>query len=304
MNNIIKKDLIIGEEWLYYKIYTGTNTSDKILSEIIKPVTEDLIQDNIIDKWFFIRYTDPKHHIRFRVHIPNSNNIGLVINKMLFRLREFVEQGLVWNIQVDTYKREISRYGIGTMLLSEDLFYNDSKMIVEFLNLIGGDEGEELRWLFSLKAIDSFLNTFQYSAENKLILFKNLKTSYGQEFGMNQLLKNQLDAKFRYERKKIENFLKFNKDEDIMKYSVLNILKIKSKVDAPKILEILKIHKAGELDIKLDFLVSSYIHMFMNRLFKSKNRMHEMVCYDFLYRHYRSHLAQMKIIKNTSIDNS
>ncbi len=37
--------------------------------------------------------------------------------------------------------------------------------------------------------------------------------------------------------------------------------------------------------------------MTMNRIFKSKQRVHEMVIYDFLYRYYSSNIAKMKYSK-------
>ena len=37
----------------------------------------------------------------------------------------------------------------------------------------------------------------------------------------------------------------------------------------------------------LENYMGSYAHMLMNRLFRSKNRLHEMVVYDLLYRHYK-----------------
>ena len=32
-------------------------------------------------------------------------------------------------------------------------------------------------------------------------------------------------------------------------------------------------------------LVASHIHMMVNRLFKSEQRLHELIIYDFLFRH-------------------
>ena len=58
--------------------------------------------------------------------------------------------------------------------------------------------------------------------------------------------------------------------------------------------EILKLENDKQLAVSVDNLLISYIHMFMNRLFRSKQRLHEMVIYGFLFRYYRSQLAQSK----------
>ncbi len=148
MTKNIQRNFILGDTWLYYKIYTGPKTSDSVLTGIIKPVAEQLIADNIIDKWFFIRYADPKHHIRVRFHYSQSENIAIIINSLSPYLRPLVEQDHIWKVQIDTYHREIERYGSNTMELSESLFYYDSKMIVDFIDMIEGAEGEEIHFFF------------------------------------------------------------------------------------------------------------------------------------------------------------
>lgn len=47
-----------------------------LLLEVIKPLTEQLIEEKIIDKWFFIRYWDPEPNVRFRVQFIDIKNIG------------------------------------------------------------------------------------------------------------------------------------------------------------------------------------------------------------------------------------
>jgi len=294
MSATTQRNFILGDSWLYYKIYTGPKTSDAVLTEIIKPIAEQLIEHNIIDKWFFIRYADPKHHIRVRFHYTNPQHVGSIINGLYPHFKSYVDQDLIWKIQIDTYQREIERYGENTMELGEDFFYHDSKMMVDFIDMIEGDEGEELRWLFSLRAMDSHLSSYHYSDEEKLELLDRLKTGFGNEFGMSRPLKKQLDDKFRAERKKIEEFMVFTAEENPDYEPILDVLKDKEEAIVPIAAAIIK-HKDDEtLAMELNDLMGSYLHMLMNRLFKSKNRMHEMVCYDFLYRYYKSMIARKK----------
>jgi hypothetical protein len=44
MSNEIQRTFILGDRWLYYKIYTGPKTCDAVLTEIIKAVAEQLIE--------------------------------------------------------------------------------------------------------------------------------------------------------------------------------------------------------------------------------------------------------------------
>lgn len=294
MDEGLKRNFIVGSKWLYYKIYMGHKTSDLVLTDIIKPLIYQLTEEATIDKWFFIRYADPKHHLRIRFHCDNTDNIGQVIATLHESLNAFVEEDLIWKIQLDTYQRELERYGLKTMELSETLFCYDSNATIQFLDLIEGNEGEQLRWLFGLRSIDCLLNSFKYSLDKKLILMDNLKTGFGLEFGMSRPLKKQLDNKYREERVNIEAFMLFTDKTEPDYEPIFNILQRKRIEVQPLAEQILNLQVKGKLQLELNSLMSSYIHMLMNRLFKSKNRLNEMVCYDFLYRHYRTAIALRK----------
>ncbi len=288
----IQRRFLPGDSWLYYKLYTGAKTSDIILTTIIKPVSEQLFAEGICDQWFFIRYRDPKHHLRIRFHYTKSSNVEIIINRLKPYFNEFVEQDLIWSVQIDTYQRELERYGSNTMILSEALFYHDSKMIVNFIDMIEGDEGEELRWLFSLRAIDALLNVFNLDNNEKLKLMDILKTSFRGEFDTSKALGKQLNDKYRKYRERIDAFMTFTAKENPDHSAILNVLDTRHKAIESIAKSVLKCKENDKLEVQLNDLIASYIHMHMNRLFKSKNRMHEMVCYDFLCRYYRSLIAR------------
>ncbi|NCO62700.1 MAG: hypothetical protein GW849_02340 [Flavobacteriia bacterium] len=286
-NNLVQRKFIVGDKWIYYKIYCGAKTSDYMLTEVIKPIIKNLIENNIISKWFFIRYSDPSHHIRVRLYLNDSENIGRIINIFTQNVKIFVEEELIHKIEIDTYNREIERYGSRTIELSEKIFFHESNMVVNFLSLHPNDE---LRFLFALKSIDTHLNGCHYSLEEKAILFNQLKISFRNEFDKKNILTKDLSNKFRFLRNNIESFL----DEDVKHQELKKILDEKNKNVESLLLNILKLRKSNNLEIHIDNLNSSYIHMLMNRMFKSKNRIYEMIGYDFLSRYYESKIAKAK----------
>ncbi|PKQ63549.1 hypothetical protein BZG02_09260 [Labilibaculum filiforme] len=292
--NTVKRTFILGDEWLYYKLYCGPKTADDILAQIIKPVVEELLSKKIIDKWFFIRYSDPKTHLRVRFHYNNPQKIYHIISLVNNTSLSFIENDLLWTIQTDTYQREIERYGENTIELAEELFFHDSEMIINMIDMIKGDEGEIIRWLFAVRAIDSLLDDFNYDDQQKLHLLENLKEGFGREFGMNKMLKLQLDKKFRNERQNISNVLNREMDSKSDMLPLFDLLQQKSIRTEHISKKIISIDKNKKLPRALDDLMSSYIHMLVNRLFKSKQRLHEMVIYDFLYRYYKSEIAKNK----------
>jgi thiopeptide-type bacteriocin biosynthesis protein len=293
----IQRTFMIGEQWLYYKFYTGPKTTDVLLAEMIKPVTEHLLQQGAIDSWFFIRYSDPKLHTRVRFRIPQPQNIGPVIQLLKDNVTPFIQQNLVWKVQIDTYQREVERYGSNTMDISEDWFFHDSKMIVAMLAMIEGDEGERIRWLFALRAIDSLLADFQFTMEQKYELVTIMRENFGREHGMNRSLKSQMEKKYRADRKSIEELLNHKNDEVSEMLPLFQMIAQKSIAVQPIAQKILALKESDDLEMHFNDLMGSYSHMMINRLFKSKQRTHELVLYDFLHRYYKSEIARQKYSK-------
>jgi len=285
---------ILGGEWIYYKIYLGSKSADNFLSDQIKELVHSLNANGLIEKWFFIRYSDPHPHLRIRYKC-NMANLPAVINKMYETLMPLVDNHTIWKVQTDTYNKELERYGIATMDLVETIFCHDSEMIVNFLYHYKNDD--EKRWLFAIKAIDYHLDLFNYSLVQKRDLMQGLSIAFKSEFSGSKSLNTSLNNKFRYNKDKINTVLNdFNSSEHI-EFSDILLSKNKKLTDVA--LQIIKI-VSNENTIPLNNLNGSLIHMMLNRIFKSKNRMNEFVCYDFLFRHYNSVIAMEKY-KNVKI---
>ena len=279
-NPTIRRTFMPGSEWLYYKIYTGTKTADRVLTEIILPLTTQLKDQNLIDRWFFIRYGDPDHHLRVRFHLQDQSAFSEVVSLVAPPLEKFYDLRLIWDIKINVYKREIERYGEDHIVDSEALFHLESEMITQFLSLIDGEEGEELRWLFGLRAINQLLEDFRMTDEEKINLLDALRKGFMYEFGTKKSTKIQLDNKFRQERNKIDWFLSFDRNDAPEYSALLDLLDEKSR---KSVSVIGKIRRESTPTTISDLLIS-YIHMMMNRLFRSKNRMHELVMYYLLWK--------------------
>ncbi len=281
-----KRTYILGDEWLYYKIYCGARTSDLILTEAIKPLTEQLLHQKLIDSWFFIRYGDPDFHIRIRFHLCDVQDIGEVILKFNTALQSYVDQRIVYKLQADTYIREIERYGDNTIEVSEKLFFYDSMMLLDAITMI---EDEELYFLFVLKAIDRLLDSFGYKNQEKLDLVTRNSHGFKQEFHADKRLNKQLDKKYRGLKNKISSFLGGEVQGEI---AVLDhIIDHKTESINSIVKQIKTYHENNELAMQLDDLLSSYIHMLVNRAFRSKQRFYELVCYDFLVRYHKTKVS-------------
>ena len=290
----IQRSFALGSEWLYYKFYAGVKTADKLLAEVIRPLTQDLIDRNQIDKFFFIRYSDPDNHIRLRFHFPDLSKIGTVIQHVYKVLQPYIEQGMISKIQTDTYNRELERYGFNSMELAESLFFIDSVVTLNLLDLIDGEEGEVIRWQFAIRSMDDLLTNLKFTPAEKLQLMDNIKTGFFREHGESKELKLQLDAKFRMERKLVEDILDRTIDENREIAPVIELLRWKNEQMQPIAEQLLQLKENKQLQINLNDLTASYIHMLLNRLFMARQRTYEMVVYDMLYRYYKSAAGREK----------
>lgn len=277
----MKRRFSLGSEWLYYKIYTGVNTADYILTEKLKPVIVSLLESKTISKWFFIRYNDPDDHIRIRFNCENIDNVSEVINKLYPIFDELIESDVIWKLQTDTYQREIERYGEGTMMESESIFYYDSKMILDYVTLKPYFEKDETQLLFSFLAIDSFLNSFSLDISDKLLLLDNLQESFKKEFDVDKQLKKEFDKNYRELSLEIESFLTYKVvDEYAEIFSA--IYEKQNKVN------LLASNIKCNIQIPLNSFLISHIHMMINRQYTSKQRYYECLIYDNLHRYYKS----------------
>lgn len=282
-----KRTYILGDEWLYYKIYCGARTSDVILTETIKPLTAQLLEQGLIDSWFFIRYGDPDFHIRIRFRLPDIQAIGTVILQINAAMQHYIEQRVVYKLQTDTYIRELERYGTNTIDASETLFFYDSAMLLDAIALI---EDEELYFLFVVKAIDRLLNSFGYEQQQKLELVTRNSLAFKREFHADKGLNKQLDKKYRGLKSKLSSFLETTSMQE--DYKVLDdLLDHKAKQSLGVVQKIMEAQQDKQLEMPLDDLLSSYIHMLVNRAFRSKQRFYELVCYDFLVRYQKTKVS-------------
>ncbi len=286
----VRRLFMVGSEWLYIKIYAGTKTADRLLTSTIKPFTERLLEKGIIEKWFYLRYADPDEHLRIRFyHGSRPGFWNEVLHELNQLLHPLLEDGIVLKLQIDTYKRELERYGQHSFPGIESVFFADSVATVDLLDLLGGDEGERYRWLIGLRCVHTLLDDMYFTLPERKALMDALQDRFFNEFNGNTQLTVQLNNKYRVHTKDIASFLNAADDaaNDIEEAVIIlneRSARIKPVMDA----------LLPDLEISRNSLAASLIHMFLNRLFVSKQRVHELVVYHYLKKYYESTLARAK----------
>ena len=195
--NSTQRTFILGDSWLYYKLYTGHKTADHVITDCLFPLAEKLRSQGLIEKWFFIRYHDDAGaHLRFRMEmLKPEEDLAAVIMAAKEAFNPLINIGWIWKIQTDTYQRELERYGLRGISISEELFFQNSHLTARLIGLLNADSDEITRWLFCLPAIDQLFNSFEPRLENKHALMEIISKNFAAEFGMNASLRSQLDEK-------------------------------------------------------------------------------------------------------------
>ncbi|MCF2220960.1 thiopeptide-type bacteriocin biosynthesis protein [Chryseobacterium sp. PS-8] len=275
---MMKRKFAPGSEWLYLKIYTGIKTADLILEESIEPLVKYFQKENYISKWFFIRYNDPKPHLRVRFRLTDIQNYTEVLKSINASLQNFTDSGEISNIVIDTYNREIERYGENTIEYAETFFYINSEFTLQCLHY---DDEEKI--IVSLFLIDQMLRKLNLSVQEKLEWMKDFNNSFKKEFNADKKLNSQLDKKYREFKPKYLDFITSDEFSEERSAFLSHIEENNAALE-----NVLCHNENQSKGMSLQNFFQSIFHMNINRLFVSNQRVFEMIIYDYLVRYYKS----------------
>lgn len=271
----VRREFGLGSEWLYYKLYCGQQQADSVLLDAVQPLTETLQAQELIDQWFFIRYADPEPHLRLRLHLPDVACLGEVVQLVAAQLQPWQAAGIVWRVQTDQYQRELERYGPHLIELTEQLFHWQSEALLRHL---AAATEPDAYWAGALATADELLAAFAYPLAQRLALTTGLREAFFREFNGDKPLRRQLDAKYRQLRPVLADCLPA---EPVVPPELAALA---ARINAQR--------EAGQPEPP--GLMGAYLHMLLNRYLPAEPRLHELVLYDFLSRHYQGQLARQQ----------
>jgi lantibiotic biosynthesis protein len=284
-----------GSEWLYAKLYTGTATADRLLRTTLAEALRTSSATGAVDRWFFIRYGDPDWHVRLRLHGEPRRLHAEVLPVLQEACASALEAGEASRLQLDTYEREVERYGGPEgMELAEQLFTADSEAVLELLQAYPGDEGADLRWRLGLRALDALLDDLGLTLEEKSTVVGRCRAGFGAELHVDRHFEEQLGQRYRREHKPLEELLARVVPAAEPWSAGLEALRRRSERLGPVVERLRSAEREGRLTLSVLGLAESFLHMHVNRLLVSDHRAQELILYDFLDRLYRSRLARLR----------
>ena len=290
----IRRSFPPGSEWLSVKLYTGTTTADGILQDLVAPLVDNALRSGAAERWFFLRFGDPDWHLRVRIQGIPARLGAEVLPDLYSAARPMLADGRIWRVELDTYLREVERYGGPEgIVLAEEIFHVDSEAVLRILpRLEPGDAGLDERWQLMLRSTDMLLGDLGCDLEARCAVVQQARRIVGQFFQDDGPLKGRIGERFRTERERLEVLFDPAHDARSPLLSGLDILRERSMRLAPIVAELKAREQTGALSVPLRGLAWIYVHMHAFRLLRSALNEHELVLYTFLARLYRSRIAR------------
>jgi thiopeptide-type bacteriocin biosynthesis protein len=281
-----------GSEWLYLKLFTGTATADQVLRRIAS-VLNWAHTSGGADQWFFLRYGDPDWHLRLRIHGAPNRLLHETLPLLTRVTAPLLDTGELWRLQLDTYEREVERYGGETGIrLAERIFHADSDAVLAIVRDLTGDTGAELRWRVALRGVDLLFDDLGLTLEQKRGIAAAAQRGYGREFGADGAFQQEVSRRYRRERAAVEALLDPEREPPAGLAVSLRALHQRSAALAWPARELRAAARAGRLTVSLPELAMSLAHLHVNRMLRSAQRAQELVIYEMLGRAYSSQAAR------------
>ncbi|OJW16876.1 lantibiotic dehydratase [Mucilaginibacter sp. 44-25] len=262
-----------GSNWLYFEIYCHPIRSDQILMHDLAILFEDFQQ--LVEKWFFVRYNKPSHHIRLRIKLNEKENFGIMISRFEQIMREPLEKMTVSDIQIKTYFQELNRYGFADINLIETIFHIDSQYVLKLLRSNFSIEQQYAKTIYFMSKV---LECYYADHEDRIHFARRVADGFAKELNLDKSKFKVINANF----KAIKNSLMIEHES-----TELELIEITNLInDAISSLS----------EIQSDKLLVDLIHMHINRLFTDQQRTHEAYIYQLLVNYLRMNAALLKVL--------
>jgi thiopeptide-type bacteriocin biosynthesis protein len=275
-----------GSEWLFAKLYCGPAAADNLLRTVVAPLRRRLREEGAVDRWFFIRYADPDHHLRVRLHGNPSGLIGEVV-PILGELAEVaLADGRVHRIALDTYEREVERYGgLSGVELMERAAEADSDAVLVALD----HPGLERRHL-AAASVAALYEDAGLDLHQRHACCVTLREGRMRERGVSAGA--LLAADERAERPAVASVVESLGDKDAP--PAVQALRGRSAALRPTLDQLRDLARDGRLERDLHDVLCTLAHMQVNRMLRKSGGHDELRVHDALARLYESQLARLR----------
>ena len=186
------------------------------------------------------------------------------------------DYGMIDRFVVDTYDREVERYGPDAIETAEKLFFVDSRLVLAVLKQISDRELDESRWLYACLGVHALLEAFGLDLKQKLAFLATSLENFLGEYQHGDKLMVQLNQKFRSSRQDLTQLIE--QYESSFEDRIVTLF----TAHTHEIKQLLK-------DSAVEFSASqigAVLHRFCNRLLIGESRGQELLVYHHVSKFY------------------
>lgn len=250
----------LGGEWLFLSIYIGADIQNDVIARPLQSLVSELLTNALVTGWFFVRYTDPDHHIRIRLRCASHDVRSQLYEIVCGWADTLITDGFCRRCTLDTYDQEVERYGGQEGLaLAEDVFCVDSVAVSALLALADTQKGAVDPLDVAVASTDALLRGLGLTEED---LIRWLK--------VRDIDRKLVGKEYRNRQRDLVTLVRDMESGTGLTgaYGTLgeNIRSFRERLE-PLGARLSDLNRSGKLSQPLDRLYSHYAHMHFNRIF-------------------------------------
>jgi class I lanthipeptide synthase len=248
-----------GSDWLFAKFYGPREREDELLTGPLADLCGMTEASGLASSWFFLRYADPEPHVRIRWH----GDPELLLRQLLPHLSDvaqaLVDAGALTRFALDTYERELDRYGGPDGLdVCERIFHADSQAVQPLLALPPASESDLTE--LTVRSVDSLLAGLGLDPAARLAFYLRQTSSTEDEAA-----RRRAGEDYRARKTRLRTLLG-EPATDTGSDLVADILAARATVLADAAADLNRLAAGGRLWSPVGNLYPSLVHMHINRL--------------------------------------
>jgi lantibiotic biosynthesis protein len=246
-----------GSDWLYVKLYGPPDRQDDLLTGPVRELGQFATGSGLADRWFFVRYADPDPHLRLRFQGDPRRLLAELLPRVTEWAQNLISQGGGSRLIVDTYEREVERYGgVAGIAAAEALFAVDSLFVVELLQRAETKRVPLDRTTLAVLSVDDLLEALGLDVDSRISLYRDAVHT-----------RREAGSDYRTRQRELRRILtpSINPDAGM----IADVLRARRATLAPIGAHLRLLEDRRELTKSLRAVLSSVVHMHCNLLLAS-----------------------------------
>ncbi|MFI0434457.1 MAG: lantibiotic dehydratase [Parachlamydiaceae bacterium] len=163
---------LLGSEWFYVKFYLNASEENELLSKECLAFSQKVLDLGLIVGWFFIRYNDPRSHLRLRFRLKEGASLTSFLPLFHEWSSRLLHQYFIYEMSLASYEREVERYG-GEELIeyAESVFCGDCLASIDLFRCWSHEADSHAQELLSALSLIDLLKHLGLSLQEQLSYF-------------------------------------------------------------------------------------------------------------------------------------